>query len=99
MVEEYLLLPANHIGGKRGNSTEHVIHAMIETIMSVWRENKAVTVLADDISVIYIFLRLKSTIIAVQRATRINTLPQSEPTQSSQLSILSPICMSGAAWK
>jgi hypothetical protein len=39
LVEAYGLLPANHIGGRRGRSCEHAIHLLLERVHAAWRAN------------------------------------------------------------
>ena len=52
-VEEHELLPRNHLGGRRGISTEHALRAMVERIQDAKRKGCYATLLSMDVSGAY----------------------------------------------
>ena len=54
LVEQYALLPQNHIGGRRGRSCEHALHLLQEQVHAAWRDGYPVaTLLTLDVSGAY----------------------------------------------
>ncbi|KAF4311312.1 reverse transcriptase [Botryosphaeria dothidea] len=55
LVERFDLLPQSHIGGRRGRSTEHAVHLLVETVHSAWNsaEPRVATLLQLDVSGAY----------------------------------------------
>ena len=49
LVEQHHLLPKTHFGGRPGHSTTDTMHYLIHKIQSVWRNNKAASILFLDI--------------------------------------------------
>jgi hypothetical protein len=47
-AEAYNLLPASHFGGRKGQSTETAIHALLEVIYSTWEQGKTASMLLMD---------------------------------------------------
>jgi hypothetical protein len=51
LVEAYGLLPDNHIGGRRGCSTEHALHILVEQAHAAWRAgHRVASLLSLDVS-------------------------------------------------
>jgi hypothetical protein len=51
LVEAYDLLPDNHVGGRRGRSTEHALHILVEQAHAAWRAgHRVASLLSLDIS-------------------------------------------------
>lgn len=48
-VGQFSLLPRSRLGGRRGTSTEHAIHALVESVHSAWKDGKVVTVMLCDV--------------------------------------------------
>lgn len=52
-AELYELLPPSHFGGRRGQSTETAIHALIEVIYAAWEREEIVSMLLMDVAQAY----------------------------------------------
>jgi ribonuclease HI len=52
-AEAYNLLPASHFGGRKGQSTETAIHALLEVIYSAWEQGKTASMLLMDVAQAY----------------------------------------------
>ena len=53
LAEIFQLLPATHIGGRKGRSTEHGIYYLIKRIYAAWNKGEVATILLLDISGVY----------------------------------------------
>ena len=49
MVENELLLPANHYGGRPGRMTTDAVHVLVDKVKSAWRRGKVVSILYLDV--------------------------------------------------
>ena len=50
LAEEFELLPASHIGGRRMTSTEHAIHSLLAQIHEAWDGGQVASLLLLDVS-------------------------------------------------
>ena len=50
VAEAHNLLPQSHMGGRRGVSTEHALHLMMERIHAAWNDRQVVTMFLLDVS-------------------------------------------------
>ena len=48
-VETHDLLPRSHLGGRRGTSTEHACHALLEQVHAAWRNGGVASLLCLDV--------------------------------------------------
>lgn len=46
----YELLPKTHFGGRRGTSTEHAVHYLVEKAYKGWHQGKDTSVLILDVT-------------------------------------------------
>ena len=55
LAEQYGLLPRTHTGGRKGSSTEHAVHLLMEKIWAAWRtpDEPVATLLMLDVSGAY----------------------------------------------
>ena len=49
-VEKYRLLPKGHIGGRKGMSTEHALHGLVERVYQAWNMGHVASLLLLDVS-------------------------------------------------
>jgi hypothetical protein len=53
IVEQKMLLPENHLGGRKGTSCELALHGLTTQIHKAWREGDRVAILSLDVSGAY----------------------------------------------
>ncbi|EDN02399.1 predicted protein [Histoplasma mississippiense (nom. inval.)] len=49
-VEEHQLLPRTHVGGRKGMSTEHALHGLMELIYQSWDNDQVASLLLLDVT-------------------------------------------------
>ena len=48
-VEKHELLPRDHLGGRRGMSTEHALHSLLERVYRAWNKGHVASLLLLDV--------------------------------------------------
>jgi hypothetical protein len=49
VAERYNLLPTNHMGGRKGRSSEQAVTVLVEAIREAWRANKVLSLVTFDV--------------------------------------------------
>ena len=49
-IEKYRLLPKGHIGGRKGMSTKHALHGLVERVYQAWNMGHVASLLLLDVS-------------------------------------------------